>query len=131
MPASRTALFAAVEHVLRAIRLEPRPPRVAVGVPHVPGGMSMRVRAVLDASMLFTALAGQARAQTILQNSTFEATLVPWAATASSAPDPVATGSALWTNTKNLDNVLNGSGSSDTTLAGAAAQPANAAFGIR
>ena len=48
-----------------------------------------------------------------------------------SAPDPVATGSATWTDTKNLDNVLNGSGSSDTTLAAVAAQPANAAFGIR
>lgn len=91
----------------------------------------MRVRTILFASMLFTAPAGWATAQTILQNSTFEATLIPWAAIASSAPDPVATGGAIWTNTRNLDNVLNGSGSSDTTLAAAAAQPANAAFGIR
>jgi hypothetical protein len=91
----------------------------------------MRIRPILFASMLFTALAAPAMAQNTLQNSTFEGALTPWVGIASSTPDPVATGTALWTDTRNLDNVLNGSGSSDTTLAAAAAQPANASFGIR
>jgi hypothetical protein len=91
----------------------------------------MRLRSILFTSVLFTALAASATAQNTLQNSTFDFTLLPWVGVASSAPDPVATGTALWTDTRNLDNVLNGSGSSDTTLAAAASQPANASFGIR
>jgi hypothetical protein len=91
----------------------------------------MRIRSVLFASLLLTALAATAMAQNTLQNSTFEGTLAPWVGAPSAPPDPVASGTALWTDTRNLDNVLNGSGSSDTTLAAAAAQPANASFGIR
>lgn len=91
----------------------------------------MRMRSVLFASTLATALAAPALAQNALQNSVFDVSLVPWTGVASAAPDPVATGGAIWTNTRNLDNVLNGSGSSDTTLAAAAAQAANASFGVR
>lgn len=81
--------------------------------------------------VLLMTLTVPAFAQNVLQNSTFEQSLTPWQGAASSAPDPIATGSATWTNTRNLDNVPSGSGSSNTLLAAAAGQPAKAAFGIR
>jgi hypothetical protein len=69
-------------------------------------------------------------AQNRVANSTFDSGLSSWTAFGSAASDPVGTGAANWTGTRNLDNVP-GSGSSDTTLTGVAARPANASFGIR
>lgn len=91
----------------------------------------MRIRPTLVTLTLCVAAAMPALAQNQLQNSTFESVLPPWAGAASAAPDPVATGAAVWTNTHNLDNLPGGSGSSDTLIDAVAAQPANASFGIR
>jgi len=90
----------------------------------------MRTIARPLASLALVTLTNSGWAQNAVQNSTFEATLVPWEGIASAAPDPVATGTAVWTNARNLDNMPTGSGASDTTLA-ADVQGANAWFGIR
>jgi hypothetical protein len=90
----------------------------------------MRVGAALLAGVAVLATAASSRAQNQVTNSNFDSELAPWAGFGSTAPDPPGSGAASWTGAHNLDN-LPGSGSSDTTLTGLAAQPANASFGIR
>jgi len=90
----------------------------------------MRMRPVLLAGIAILASPALGLAQNQVANPDFDSTLAPWAGVASSAPDPVGSGTASWTSAHNLDNQP-GSGSADTTLAGQPGQPANASFGIR
>jgi len=68
--------------------------------------------------------------QNIVSNCNFDGDLALWSGVGSAPPNPIGSGTANWTNTKNGDNLLNGSGSAETVLSGAPAQAANAAFGV-
>lgn len=74
-------------------------------------------------------LAASAHAQNTVQNPNFSAVLPPWALFLSAAPDPVGSGSAIWTSTQDASGLLGSSGAAQVDLA-ATPPTAHAAAGI-
>ncbi|MEO5625701.1 MAG: hypothetical protein ABIQ70_06825 [Dokdonella sp.] len=84
-------------------------------------------RAAAFAGLMIFAVAAQA--QNTVQNPNFATTLPPWALFLSAAPDPVGSGSAVWTATQDASGVLGTSGAAQVDL-GASPSTALAAAGI-
>lgn len=74
-------------------------------------------------------LAASAQAQNTVLNPNFTTALPPWALALSAAPDPVGSGSAVWTATQDSSGVLGTSGAAQVDL-NAAPSTAHAAAGI-